>query len=144
MFPQSLSLSLCTAGASSSRSGSEPPNDNMEFIMEFEGENTPGDDESWMELERSPVQGGNDSTKSKSMPTKSGAVTQQSHSAQASERGPYPTGIAATRMSLSEKLKQRMRQGLGQTSKSQLHFHVITATHHGLDTHPLPITLFYV
>ncbi|KAF9928933.1 hypothetical protein BGZ65_006014 [Modicella reniformis] len=110
---------------SSSRSGSESPKtDNVEFIMEFQGEGTGGDDESWMELEPSPLKGASGSqpvTKSWSLIANSKTTTQHisgtSHvqGIRGSENDSYPSGIAATKMSLAEKLKQRMRQGLDQS-----------------------------
>jgi hypothetical protein len=103
---------------SSSRSGSESPKkDNMEFIMEFEGESAGGDEESWMEMEHSSPQGGNDSAKSRSVVTKTGAAPQQSHLPQTSERSSHLSGTAASKMSLTERLKQRMRQGMDQSGK---------------------------
>ncbi|KAG0225095.1 hypothetical protein BGX31_007768 [Mortierella sp. GBA43] len=114
---------------SSSRSGSESPKkDKVEFIMEFEGESTARDEESWMDIEPSPPQSSTDATKSRSVSAKGAANTQHSHGAQASGRDSYSTGIESTKMSLAEKLKQRMRQGLDQSSRSLFGFHVVVLT----------------
>ncbi|KAF8936456.1 hypothetical protein BGZ58_004157 [Dissophora ornata] len=109
---------------SSSRSSSESPKaENMEFIMEFSGENVGEVDDSWMEQ--------NPSSASASIyddvePNAASALSEKlSRGITGTKRtltGTIKSNVAdavnTTKLSLAEKLKQRMRQGLDKSIRS--------------------------
>ncbi|KAF9906246.1 hypothetical protein EC991_000873 [Linnemannia zychae] len=115
---------------SSSRSGSESPSrDKVEFIQEFtigspkQGVESGGENDYYdMEISTS------SSTPLKSSASRTSAVT---YDAIASRNQPQTTpnqqgtgGIGATKLSLAEKLKQRMRQGLEQSEQQKSPFSI--------------------
>ncbi|KAF9205135.1 hypothetical protein BGZ49_004428 [Haplosporangium sp. Z 27] len=107
---------------SSSRSGSEPPDENVEYIVEFQGDPVNNSIETWTAQE--PLHLSSDigpSTGTNAWHKSSAGHGRISHS-MVSDRGVGTANSkvipSPVRMSLAEKLKQRMRQGLDSSIRS--------------------------